>query len=139
MTYFRFLLFFLVILFQFSCASVFPANDSDQLTIRAHSRWLALIEKKWDEAYSFETKGYRESHTVEQYKTSFGRAVVWQNSEVYKINLDEMAEHAVVTIRLTIRMMVPGMGEQETVSVFKEDWLKDNGEWLHYKKEQQFK
>ena len=139
MIYFRLLLFFLVILLQFSCASVFPVNDNEQLTVRVDSRWLALIEKKWEDAYSFETKGYRESHTVEQYKKSFGGAVVWKNSEVYTINLDETSEHALVTIRLTVRMIVPGIGEQETVSVFKEDWIKDSSEWFHYKKEQQFK
>ena len=139
MTYFRFVLFFLFVQLQFSCASVTSINENDQLTSRVHSRWLALIEKKWDQAYLLETKGYRGSHTVEQYRSSFGHAVTWKKAEVYKVVLDEVSEHALVTVRLTVQMMVPGIGDQETISTFEEDWLKDSGEWWHYKKEPQFK
>ena len=136
-TYFKFLLVLFLIQLQFSCASFSPISENDQLTARVHHRWLALIEKKWDKAYLFETKGYRSSHTVEQYKSSFGQSIEWKNAKVYKIELDETIEHASVIVRLTVKMMVPGMGSQETVSTFKEDWLKDGGEWWHYKKEQQ--
>ena len=135
MTYFRLLSLLSIVLFQFSCASISPVvSDSEQLSLRAHSRWLALIEKKWEKAYLFETKGYRDSHTVEQYKMGFGRAVIWKDTEIYKVDLNELANYALVTIRLTVKMILPGMGEEEADSVFKEDWLKDNGEWWHYKK-----
>lgn len=141
MIYCRVFLFFSIILFQLSCASVLHINnDNKQLTSRAYDRWLALVEEDWEQAYLFETKGYRNSHTIEQYKASLGgRAVRWKSAEIYKVDLNEVADHALVTVRLTVQMEIPGIGGQETISVFKENWLKDNGEWWHYKSVYKFR
>jgi hypothetical protein len=135
MKYDRFFLLLILIPLLVSCAGHnFFMDDTGRLAQRAKARWAYVIEKNWQKAYEFETKGYRESHTLTQYKASFGTAVTWLNADVHKLEVDKVEGTATATIRLAIKVIIPGMGEQNTVSTFKEYWLKEDGKWWYFKK-----
>lgn len=115
-----------------ACASLSPLSTEETIANNVKTRWDALIQHNWSDAYQFQTSGYRDSHTLEQYKTKFGRKISWQEVKVSKIQLNEEKTKATVSVLLPYQTIVPGMGLQESEVHLTEIWLLDDAEWKHY-------
>jgi hypothetical protein len=131
---FRPLFYFIFIFFLSACTSLPPKNVEEKITARVEKRWDALIGHNWTDAYQYETVGYRESHTLEQFKAKFGQAVSWQKIKVLKVQLNESKSNATVLISVPFQIMLPGQGLQQSAANLTEIWLLDDGEWWNYTK-----
>jgi hypothetical protein len=95
-------------------------------------RWDGLVEHNWTKAYQFETTGYRQSHSVKQFKTQFGQSVTWEKVTVPKVEIDSSKEKAMVTVKLPFQVVLPGQGVKKSEATLTEIWLLDDGVWNHY-------
>ena len=98
----------------------------------AIARWNALIEKKWEEAYGFQSPNYRKTYSLEAFKNSFGRAVEWKK---VKLLSEKKISDTVIDVEIElislfkdsgVEMMLPGQ--------FEERWQKIDNSWWHLKK-----
>lgn len=127
--------FYLACLFFLSaCTTLSPTNIEDNITSKVISRWNALINHQWSDAYQYETNGYRESHTVEQFKAKFGQSVSWKKINVLKVHFNESKSKATVSVSLPYEMKLQGFGVQKSNAYLTEIWLLDEGMWRHYTK-----
>ncbi len=115
------------------CATVVPQDTESVIAERVKERWGYLIKKEWNKVYQFETKGYRDSHTEDQFKTKFGSAVLWKNAQVVSVIIDKSRESAKVRIKMNFEANIPGFGGvQKTSTDLLEDWILYADQWWHY-------
>jgi hypothetical protein len=117
-----------------ACTSLPHISVEETISNRVKTRWDALIEHNWSDVYQFETAGYRESHTLEQFKAKFGQAVSWQKVKVTKVMLDDSKSNATVSVIVPFQMMLPGQGLENSEAHLTEIWLLVDDVWHHYTK-----
>jgi len=128
-------LFYPLFLLLVSGCSLVPTLTTEQvINQRATNRWNALITHNWKDAYQYETKGFRSSHTIKQFQSRFGHAVTWQAIDVLKVSVNETKTTATVSLKLSFITPMLGGGTQQSASMLTETWLLDNNEWWHYAK-----
>jgi hypothetical protein len=100
-----------------------------ELTGRAEARWQSLVKGDFEAAFGYTLPSYRQTHTLEQFRNSFGKAVTWILATVQGIRYDT-PEIAHVRLNLEYEY-VPSWGGQaeKMVTQFHETWLHRDGEW----------
>ena len=110
---------FILAMLLFSCAK------TEQPDKRALARWEAMIGGDWVAAYAFETPGYREVYTLNQYRNAFGGAVAWESIRFVGVeNIDAQN----VSVKLDLASTYENM---PLLTPITERWLKKEGEWWH--------
>ena len=124
----------LFIIFAHGCASFKGGgleSDASVLQDRAEERWEALLSKDWEKAYGYELPEYRETHDLSKYKRRYGSSIQWKNVDIKSVAIQENQKNADVSGELTYQFVAPGVGGGvvQSVSPFKERWLKKESEW----------
>ncbi len=123
------------------CASAPKATSSKAIALppeqavaaRAGIRWQAMIERRWEDAYSLLTPGYREATTLEGFQANFvGSPVNWKSFEVGAV-VCEIADRCVaeVLVHFSLTGGMPGVPKMETQQTVQEIWLLVGGDWHH--------
>lgn len=127
--------YFLVSLILLSACTVSPSlTDEEVISQKVRQRWVALANKNWLEAYQYETKGYRDTHTVTQFRSAFGGAATSKVVNIESVIIDKPKEKAVVKIILPIEIRLPWNELQKSNIHMTEIWLHDFSSWSHYTK-----
>lgn len=105
-------------------------DESSILRERAVDRWEALLNKNWEEAYSYELPEYRATHDVAKYKRRYGSSVQWLHVKIEAVEIKEDHHTADVFGELTFQFMAPGSSQNiRNTSEFRERWVKKDSEW----------
>lgn len=106
----------------------------EQLKKRIEGRWAALIKRDFSEAYKYQSPGYRELYSVEQFRGVFGSQVGWLNARIAKLTIKEASAEAVVSVQYNA--VVPfnsdsGSSVTKGETALDEKWIQDGGVWYH--------
>jgi hypothetical protein len=99
---------------------------------RAEARWQALVERRFSDAYTYLSPGYRELTTVNDYVAAMSnRPVRWESADVTDATCDADVCQVKVLMTYSLTMPQAGVGRINSVSGINEQWLKLDGEWFH--------
>ncbi len=111
------------------CASLKQPTAESRLAERAEQRWQALVAGDFDQAYEYETPGYRAVYSKRAFQGSFGRNVRWLNAKVRDVSVtDNIAE---VRVLISYQSLTPQgqlIGGERPVL---ERWQFVDGEWWY--------
>lgn len=105
-------------------------EDLEGLRVRAEGRWAALIAGDFDQAYGFETPGYRELYTAQQYRNRYGKGLRWQQARVVEMEL-KSPKVASVTLEIEYSFHVSGQGMMSHKGPVTETWVRIEGQWWY--------
>lgn len=111
-----------------ACANIGPQTPDSLVTQRANTRWQALVAGKFDDAYSFNTLGFRALVTPEAYRGRIGTAVKWVAAEVNKVNCP-LPDKCDVRIRLDYKPLMNAAGGANYTTYIDESWILENSQW----------
>lgn len=112
------------------CAGLGQSGSAeDRLSERAHARWQALIKADFDQAYEFETPGYRAVFSKQAFQNRFGRHVRWQDAEVRAVTLD--GDTAEVRVLISYQALTPEGQLIDGSQPIWERWQLVDGEWWY--------
>ncbi len=111
------------------CATLFPTPE-EAVKERAEKRWAALIQGKFETAYTYGTPAFRAAVPQESYRGRFGNAASWQSAEVIGTACGPDKCDVKVKIRLRVNMRNPMTIDTEV----SETWLLENAQWWYYQK-----
>ena len=126
----------LFVIFAHGCAGIKGSglgSDASILHERAEERWEALLNKDWEEAYSYELPEYRKTHDLSKYKRRYGSSLQWMHVTIKAVDIKEDQKNADVSGELTYQFTAPpgpgSEGKVQATAPFKERWLKKESEW----------
>lgn len=112
------------------CATVDSRPPEDIVRDRAAKRAEAYVKSDFAGAYALLTPTYRKLRDVDGYKRSFGSGAVWQKAEVAGVACE--AQRCRVSLRVSVKPLIPGMFNDTITVQFEETWLLEDGNWwLH--------
>ena len=110
-----------------------PPVDS-RLEPRVLSRWDALIDRNFEQAYEYFSPAYRKLFPLENYLAKTGSSVAWVSIKIKGIQFD--GQRAEVKLVLEYRLILP-MGAGEDFGQIPKDidevWLWIDGDWWYTK------
>jgi hypothetical protein len=106
--------------------------DEALLKERVLARWQALIDRKFDAIYQFETPAYRAIYTPSQVRSQNSGQLEWRMVTVKKIDYDG-SDVARIQLEVAYRYADPGSGGQpfDMKQTVREIWLRKDGQWWH--------
>lgn len=105
-----------------SCSTV----NNEPLEAKAIERWYALIDLDWGKAYSYETPGYRNTHSLDRFKNGFGLAVEWNSIEFVSVDyVNKKTADVNLLLKVTYNSNFP------IQSPLKERWMQVDDQWWH--------
>ena len=114
-----------------ACATA-PAGEDQQVVDRAQARWDAVIGGELEQAYAFNSPGYRSATSLIDYATAVRLQKVRYTSAEY---LDHQCEQSRCTVRFNIGFQVvapaPGMTKYDGKQVIEDTWVRTSGEWWY--------
>ncbi|MCB1634998.1 MAG: hypothetical protein KDI37_12515 [Xanthomonadales bacterium] len=109
-----------------------PADASKVVMERAQSRWQALIDHRFADAYGYLTPGYRELVGSDEYQGTMGsRPVKWEHAEVSEAKCEGEICDVKVMMRYSLTMPQPGVGRVGSFTIIDERWLVVDGQWYY--------
>lgn len=109
------------------CASLKLSTAENRLAERAEQRWHALIAGDFDQAYEYETPGYRSVYSMKAFQNRFGRHIRWQDVTIQSVSVsDDMAE---VQVMIAFKTLTPEGRVIEGFQPVRERWQLVRGEW----------
>jgi len=111
------------------CASLKQPTAESRLAERAEQRWQALIAGDFDQAYEYETPGYRAVYSKKAFQNRFGQNIRWQNVQVRDVTIaDDMAE---VLVLIGFQALSPGGHPIDGERPIWERWQLVDGKWWY--------
>jgi hypothetical protein len=109
-------------------------DSESQLKERIEGRWAALIKRDFTAAYKYQSPGYRELYSVEQFRGVYGSQVGWLSARIAKLTIKDASAEAVVSVQY--HAMVPfnpdsGSSVTKGETALDEKWIQDGGVWYH--------
>lgn len=109
------------------CASMKLSTAENRLAERAEQRWQALIAGDFDQAYEYETPGYRSVYSMKAFQNRFGRHIRWQDVTIQSVSVsDDVAE---VQVMIAFKTLTPEGRVIEGLQPVRERWQLVGGEW----------
>lgn len=105
--------------------------SEQHLSERVEARWAALAEGDFAKAYEYETPGYRDTVTPQQYPSQFGRAVRWIGAEVLHLDVSETGDRAEVKVLLEYEAPTPVGDTYTNRRPLNERWIASEGDWWY--------
>ncbi|MEA3638340.1 MAG: hypothetical protein VBE63_00165 [Lamprobacter sp.] len=105
--------------------------SEQHLSDRVEARWAALAEGDFAKAYEYETPGYRDTVTPQQYPSQFGRAVRWIGAEVLHLDVSETGDRAEVKVLLEYEARTPVGDTYTNRRPLNERWIASEGDWWY--------
>jgi len=99
------------------------------LVERVRSRWAAVVERDFKQAYEFETPDYRASHTPEEYTGQFGTLAKWHVATVKELRYHS-PDRVEVVVNLDYSFNLPGVSRPVRTQLdLREFWVYLGQEW----------
>ena len=135
----QFLLGFVLLCSPFGCGSL-VADDADLVVEseklvedRFQARWQALILRKFEDAYQYESLEYREKTDLKSYAGGFSEDLTWKSVKFENIRFEGESQ-AVITYTMDFVYKTPWGVEFENTARHDEEWFFQDGEWWHNRK-----
>lgn len=122
----NYVLIFLMSILLFGCSDT-PKTLEEKVV----ARWNFLISGDYTEAYEYLTPGYRQSETLDSYKSRIASSqITWQKSDFEKKECED-ENLCVVFVRIEYMYLMPVAGGKEMVqsTTIRENWIKKEDEW----------
>lgn len=112
------------------CAAMDSRQPEDIVRERATKRAEAYVKSDFAGAYALLTPTYRKVRDVDAYRRGFGAGAIWQKAEVASVACE--AQRCKVSLRVSVKPLIPGMFNDTITVQFEETWLLEDGNWwLH--------
>lgn len=111
-----------------ACASLGPSTPETLVEQRANARWQALLAGKFDDAYTFNTPGYRALVTPDAYRGRAGSAVKWTGAKVHKVTCAQ-ADKCEARIRIDFQPPLGSSASGTFTTYITESWLLEADQW----------
>jgi len=122
----------LVLIGMNACATLIQQKPEVVVSQRVYDRWAALMEGRFETAYTFETPEYRELFSYVDFRRKIKGFGVWKKVEIEKIECAQ--KKCDVKVRIYVKMK-PGLGFDyvETNGLATEKWIQHSttGKWYH--------
>ena len=112
------------------CAALQPKTPEQVVAERVEQRWAALIKGDFEKAWTYTQPAYRDIVKQADYRKRFSGAGQWRGVQVHEVNCE--AERCQVRIRLTSRITIPPVRNQDVTGALEETWVRDEGRWWYY-------
>jgi hypothetical protein len=123
----------LACLLLFSCAGT---GNSNNIEVRAQTRWDSLLGGDLAGAYEFLSPGLRSSiGSLDYQRVLLMTKVRWTAAEVLESECDEDACTVKVNIKFLLLGAVPGVKKFEGHQVISESWVRVDGQWWYVPQE----
>lgn len=113
------------------CASLKLPTAENRLAERAEQRWHALIAGDFDQAYEYETPGYRAVYSKKAFQNRFGRHVRWVNASTHSVKIH--GDIAEVRVMIGYRSLTTDGQPIDGVQPIQERWQLVDGKWWYSK------
>ena len=100
-----------------------------EVEVRVQGRWNALIEKKYDIAYTYFTDSYKSTVSEKDYKKIINPKIEWKAVDITRTRCSEEAcdVHVTASYHMPPQLGLPrGMDSNDYIV---EKWLRKDGEW----------
>ena len=98
---------------------------------RVKARWQALIEKKYESAYTYLANSYKDAVTLKEYEKSMNPRIEWKGIDITRTRCDEAVceVHVTANYYMPPQFGLPQGVESKDYSV--EKWIFKDGEWWY--------
>lgn len=111
-------------------AQTHPLSEQ-RLAERVEARWAALAAGDFTKAYGYETPGYRDTVTPQQFQAQFGSAVQWHGAEVRHLEVADTGDRAEVEVLLDYEVSSPIGNTYSNRRPLNERWIASDGDWWY--------
>ena len=121
-----------IIVINCSWAMGKPISDEQRLKARAKSYWELKIKEDYKKTYDYEISTIKKQYPVDKYIRLFGSYIRYEKAEIKNI---EFLDKKNAKVHLILHLTMPIVsGKKKHRMPFVDNWVKENGKWMHYLK-----
>lgn len=98
-------------------------SDEEQVKARAEARWVAMMAKDFEKAYSFLSPGSKAVHSQQLFRGKI-RPLDWRSAKA----VNAICEADVCRVSISLMLVDERLGGEVT-TILEETWLRDSGQW----------
>ena len=114
------------------CALLTPAAPEAQVKARAKSRWDALAQRDFVQAYALLAPSLRQLIPQDRWVSRFGTAAAWKSADVVQVSCE--ATKCTATVRLQAMLLGASRRSPLIETHLDETWVLEGEKWWYFQR-----